>query len=170
MTPSTTRKLLAPIDFAVIWRGAAELLSFETVLLLFLFAGIYKIDPRLAWFPVDLTLFFFVISLALGAVIILREGLFIAGFAVVTAAAVFVGWVALTQTWTPGIDYANEKLTKLATLTFWSLMATATIVASRPERARRFHAPTVGARHYCDPGRALPVWDLAPGILVDLQA
>ena len=127
-----------PIDFAVLWRGAAELLSFEAALLLFLFAGIYKIDPRLAWFPVDLTLFFFVLSLALGAVIVLREGFFLAGFAVVAVAAVFVGWVALTQTWTPGMDYANEKLAKLATLTFWSLVATTTIVASRPERTRRF--------------------------------
>ena len=40
--------------------------SFEVVFVLFIFAGLYKADPRLAWFPVDLTLLLFIVSVGFG--------------------------------------------------------------------------------------------------------
>lgn len=120
------------------WRVLLAPFSFEGAFLVFLFAGAYKADPNLAWFPVDMTVFFFVVSLLAGFVIICREGIFMPGLAVAAAACLFVGWAVLTSAWTPGIDYAQEKLGKLTTLTLWSVIATAMVVAGRPERIRRF--------------------------------
>jgi len=45
-------------------RAYGYLLSFETTLVMLLFAGIYKDDPRFAWMPVDVTAVFFVLSLS----------------------------------------------------------------------------------------------------------
>src|SRR5688572_2674399 len=74
--------------FRAVRRALGALLSFEAAFLVFLFSGIYKIDPRLAWFPVDLTMFFFAVTLVLGVAIICREGIFLAGLATVTVAVV----------------------------------------------------------------------------------
>ena len=114
------------------------LFSFEAAFILFLFAGAYKADPKLAWFPFDFTAFFFAASVALGALIISREGVYLPGLTVVALAFVFVIWVMCTDLWTPGVLYARDKLIKLATLNLWAITATAMIVANRPERAHRF--------------------------------
>jgi hypothetical protein len=65
--PSSRRPLTAKNDAlkrvgdlcVAIGRGV---MSFEVIFVLFIFAGLYKADPRLAWFPVDLTLLLFLVS------------------------------------------------------------------------------------------------------------
>jgi O-antigen ligase len=113
------------------------LFSFEAVFVVFLFAGNYKADARLSWLPVDLSIGFFAIGFAMGLVIIYREGLYLPGLSLVAMAGAFVTWAALTSFWTPSTVYAQEKLIKLAVLNLWCLIATAMIMANRPERVRR---------------------------------
>jgi O-antigen ligase len=120
------------------WHLISALFSFEAVLLIFLFAGNYNADPRLTWLPVDLSIGFFAIGVAMGAVIIYREGLYLPGLTVVSLFMVFLGWAMLTQLWTPSELYAHQKLLKLTTLNLWSVIAAAVIIANRPERLRRF--------------------------------
>lgn len=113
--------------------------SFELLLVLSVFAGYFKADPRLAWVPVDLTALLFASSVAAGAFILGRRGrLDLRGLQIVVPSLVFVGWAVLSLAWTPGWDYATDKAMAVATLTLWPLIATALIVAPDPARFRRF--------------------------------
>jgi O-antigen ligase len=119
-------------------RVFAAAVSFESVFILFLISVNYKDDPRFSWFPVDSTIIFLVVGVAIGMVIIYREGIYLPGLAMVSLLIVFIVWALLTSLWTPSELYAHEKLLKLATLNLWTLIATAMIIANRPERVRRF--------------------------------
>jgi O-antigen ligase len=119
-------------------RLIGALFSFEAVFILFLFSGNYNADSRLAWVPIDLSICFFAISVAIGVVIVFREGLYLPGLTLVACAGVFVTWAAVTDLWTPSTIYAREKLIKLTALNLWCLIGTAMIIANRRERVRRF--------------------------------
>jgi O-antigen ligase len=119
-------------------RLLGALVSFEAVFLWFLISVNYKSDPAFAWVPIDLTIAFFGLGVLMGLVIVYREGLYLPGLTVVSLMVVFIAWVMLTALWTPSELYAREKLLKLATLSLWSVIATAMIMANRPERVRRF--------------------------------
>ena len=47
-----------------------SLFSLEALVLLYMFAGLYKDDPRFAWIPVDPTALFFALSVLVGSFII----------------------------------------------------------------------------------------------------
>jgi O-antigen ligase len=113
-------------------------ISFEAVFILFLICGNYKTDPRFSWLPIDLTAVFFALGVAMAAVIIYREGIYLPGLTLVSLLTIFVVWAMISDLWTPSKIYAPRKLLELATLTLWSLIATAMIIANRPERVRRF--------------------------------
>lgn len=122
----------------VMW-AAGQLLSFETAFLLFLFAAVYKTDPRFAWFPGDMTLVFFGISVIAAFVPLLRGGLFyLPGIKAVCAGATLVLWIAASRLWTPSEIYAQEKTTLIVTVNLWCLIATAMIISSSRTRAWRF--------------------------------
>jgi O-antigen ligase len=125
-------------DLRLGFRFVGALVSFEAVLIFFLVSGSYKSDPRFSWLPIDSTLLFFALGVAMGLAIIYREGIYLPGLTVVSLFLVFIAWVLLTGLWTPSELYAREKLLKLATLGLWTLIATAMIIANRPERVRRF--------------------------------
>jgi len=125
-------------DLRVLLRPLGALFSFEAVFIFFLVSSNYKLDPRLSFVPIDLTLIFMVVGVAMGLVIVYREGIYLPGLVVVSLLVVFIVWVLLTTMWTPSEIYAREKLLKLATLNLWAVIATAMIIANRRERARRF--------------------------------
>jgi hypothetical protein len=119
-------------------RIIGALVSFESVFILFLICGSYKTDPRFSSLPIDLNVLFFAAGIAMGLVIIYREGIYLPGLTVVALLIVFIAWALLTSLWTPSELYAHEKLLKLTTLNLWSVMASAMIIANRPQRVRRF--------------------------------
>lgn len=120
--------------------AASFIFSFEVIFCLFLFAGRYKADPRFAWMPVDITAFFFALSIFTGIYLILirRVRLKRRALSIACVALGFVVWIISSLAWTPGEVYANQKAFYVATLTFWSLLAAAFIIASDIRRIRRF--------------------------------
>jgi O-antigen ligase len=115
----------------------ASLVSFEALLVLYLFAGIYKEDPRFAWIPVDPTGLFFALSVVVGGFIILLSPIHKKGLPVVLAMVCLVTWLMFSLLWSPSRVYGPEKVFFLATLALWAVIAGALIIAPDPERTRR---------------------------------
>jgi O-antigen ligase len=113
------------------------LFSFETLLVLYMFAGIYKEDPRLAWLPVDATGLFFALSVLVGSFIIVVNPIHRKGLPVVFAMVCLVVWLVVTLAWSPSKVYGPSKVFFMATLALWGVIAGALIVAPNPERVRR---------------------------------
>ncbi|MDX6751920.1 O-antigen ligase family protein [Geminicoccaceae bacterium 1502E] len=122
----------------VVRRLALHLFSFETLFVLFLFAGRFKADPRFAWVPLDITLLFFLASLAVGVTVVWRERIYLPGLRLVMLFTAFVLWACLTYAWTPGPLYGFAKLQMLLSLSIWSLMGAALVIANRRIRVVRF--------------------------------
>ena len=121
----------------LIW-AAGQVVSFETAFLLFIFAAAYKPDPRFAWFPGDMTLVFFAVSVAAAVVPLLRGGLFyLPGLYALWAGVIFVLWIAASLAWSPSEIYAREKLILVAAGNLWCLIATAMIIGSSRVRVWR---------------------------------
>ena len=125
-------------DLRVVLRSVGALLSFEAIFIFFLASVNYKADPRLSFIPIDLTLIFLSLGAAMGLLIMLREGIYLPGLTLVSLFLIFVAWAMITNLWTPSKVYAPRKLLELATLSLWSIIGTAMIIANRPERLRRF--------------------------------
>lgn len=116
------------------------LFSFESVFVLFLFAGKYKNDPRFAWVPIDLTVFFLGLSVALGVwVLYKRRGVFrqralrLAGLFLA-----FLTYAAVSLLWTPSSVYAAEKVGYLLVLTLWPFLACTLVIGDDLDRFKRF--------------------------------
>ncbi|MGH6898965.1 MAG: O-antigen ligase family protein, partial [Geminicoccaceae bacterium] len=106
-------------------------------MVLYMFAGLYKGDPRFAWIPVDPTALFFVLSVAVGGIIIIRKGIHQKSLPVVVAMVCLVTWLGLSLLWSPSRIYGPQKVLFMATLVLWALMAGALIIAPSPARVRR---------------------------------
>jgi O-antigen ligase len=119
--------------------GIRHFFSFELLFVLFLFAGLYKADPRLEWVPVDLTALFFVLSIISGLVIVARKGLVFnrKAFILLLLYIAFAGFVLLSYLWTPGKIYSTQKMLYIWTLVLWSLTAPALIISVDPARFKR---------------------------------
>jgi O-antigen ligase len=113
------------------------LFSFETLLVLYMFAGIYKEDPRFAWLPVDATALFFALSVVVGSFIIVVNPIHRRGLPVVFAMLCLVVWLLVTLSWSPSRIYGPSKVFLMATLELWAVIAGALIIAPNPERLRR---------------------------------
>ncbi|MDX6751918.1 O-antigen ligase family protein [Geminicoccaceae bacterium 1502E] len=122
----------------VLRRLAVHLFSFETLFLLFLFAGRFKADPRLAWVPVDLTLLFFAASLGVAALVIRRERVYLPGLRLVMLFLAFTAWAALSWAWTAGPIYGLTKIVGLMGACLWAVAGTALVIANRRIRVIRF--------------------------------
>lgn len=116
------------------------LVSFEATFVLFLFAGIYKADPRFAWVPVDVTALFAAVSLAAGFGVILKRQLTFSRVTVrlVMISVVFASYMAVSLAWSPSSVYGPRKVLLTCTLLLWALAGAALIVAPDPVRVRRF--------------------------------
>jgi O-antigen ligase len=115
----------------------ASLLSFEALLVLYLFAGIYKEDPRFAWIPFDPTALFFALSVLVGGFIILLSPIHKRSLLLVLAMTGLVAWFLFSLLWSGSRVYGPAKVFLLGTLVMWAVIAAAVIVAPDPERTRR---------------------------------
>lgn len=114
--------------------------SFEFLFILFLFAWAYKANPKFSWIPVDLTQLFFILSVCSGILVFLCEKKKFEkkAVAVVFSGIAFVFYILMSLTWTAGHIYAGQKALYFSTLTLWSLIACAFIIASDKKRMARF--------------------------------
>jgi O-antigen ligase len=114
----------------------SDLCSFENVFMLFFFSNAFQVVlPKL---PIDTTVLFFVASIGVGGIIILREGIYLPGLLVVAAV---LPWLALTNAsamWTPSRTMVWQYLELVDTVNVWCLIAGALIVAHKRERMLRF--------------------------------
>ena len=115
----------------------ASLVSFEALMVLYMFAGVYKADPRFAWVPVDPTGLFFVLSVLVGSFIIVLNPIHKKGLPVVFAMLCLVVWFMVSLLWSPSRLYGPDKVFLMETLALWAVIAGAVIIAPDPERLRR---------------------------------
>jgi O-antigen ligase len=120
----------------------ADLCSFETVFLLFFFSN--QIEQLFPGLPVDLTVAFLGLSVMLGALVILREGIYLPGLVVVTALLPWMAWVNVSSMWTPSRIMVWEYLKLVNIVNLWCLIAGAMIIAHKRERALRFLKVMIG--------------------------
>lgn len=118
----------------------STIFSFETAFVLYLFAGRFKNDPRFEWVPIDLTVFFLLISVAAGVWVLYkrrfrfrRQALVLTGLFVL-----FIAYATFSYFWTPSTVYATEKLGYLSILTLWPFLACALIIGNDISRFQRF--------------------------------
>jgi len=113
---------------------------FELFFLLFVHAGRFKADPRFAWIPFDVTVFFFSLSVVTGGfAFVLRTF----RFTKLSIRASFMGvalfaFIALSYCWTPSSVYATEKIARVVVLTQASFLGAALIIAQSTENVRTF--------------------------------
>jgi O-antigen ligase len=115
----------------------SSLFSFEALLVLYIFAGLYKADSRFAWIPVDPTALFFALSVGVGSIVILRKGIYTKGLPVIFAMVCLIAWLWVSLLWSPSRIYGPNKVFLMATLALWALIAGALIIAPDPKRVRR---------------------------------
>lgn len=116
-----------------------NLFSFEFAFTAFLLAGTYKGDPRLESFPIDLTLFFFIVSLFIMLWIYMQNTCMSkVSLQAIAAFYAFALWGLFTIYFTPSEIYSKEKILRLCFLTGWSFIGAALVVSSNIVRIERF--------------------------------
>ncbi|MFD0621026.1 O-antigen ligase family protein [Paenibacillus sp. GCM10027629] len=141
--------------------AAYTVFSFEMLFILFLFAGVFKSDPRFAWIPIDLTLLMMVLTILLGFWIMLKSNLYVERTAILFGIAylAFALFAIVSLLWTPGVIYATDKATKMITLVGWSSIGSAWVIAQDPIRVARFQKALL----------LFAVWIAFEGVLVYMQ-
>jgi len=110
--------------------------SLETLLVMFVFGSFLKLAiPSPPFFPE--TVFYGIVSIAVGLWIILRQGVYLRGLPIVLAGLVFSGWMLASYAWSPSAVLARESLNYVLGINLWALFATACIVAGSRERTLR---------------------------------
>jgi O-antigen ligase len=117
-------------------RYLLDFLSFEGIMVAYLYSNTFQVVlPPL---PFDTTLVFFALSIAVAAVIVLREGIYLPGLFLVVAFVPFLAWFALSATWSPSRIYAPKSIILMSTVNVWNLVAAGMIIAHKRERTLRF--------------------------------
>lgn len=122
-------------------QGVRHFFSFETILVLFLFAGSFKSASFIqSAVPVDLTLFFFLLSIFTGLVILFKKNWIVKmdSFYMMTVFILLTAYSIASVMWSPSEDYAREKALYMATTVLWSVAASALIISEDERRVRRF--------------------------------
>lgn len=86
-----------------------SLVSFEALLVFYMFAGIYEEDPRFEWMPADPTGLFFVKSVVPGSFIILRNPIYNKGLPVVFVMVCLVTWFSFSLLWSQSRNIRTGK-------------------------------------------------------------
>jgi O-antigen ligase len=130
-TPSNPILVLAPRALL------SSFISLEALLVLYMFAGLYKEDPRFAWIPYDPTGLFFALSVIVGTWIIVVSPIHKKGLPVMFGMVCLVTWFLVSLEWSPSRAYGPDKVFLMATLELWAVIVGALIIAPDPERVRR---------------------------------
>jgi O-antigen ligase len=136
-----------------------SLFSFEALVVLYMFAGLYKNQPSLAWLPFDPTGLFFALSVLVGSFILVRNPIHKKSLPVVFAMVCLVAWLWVTLMWSPSRIYGPGKLFEMTTLALWASIAAALIIAPAPERIRRLFTMMV----------LLALWGAVDAVLVYVE-
>lgn len=112
--------------------------SFEMVMAAYLYSNAYKLMfPGLS-LPVDETAALAGLSIVIGAFIVVKEGIYMRGLIVLGAMTLFLGWVIIGWSWTPGDMITEHYLTYFFSFDIWCVVAGALILSNRRERMARF--------------------------------
>ena len=124
-----------------IFRAIFGLFSFETLFVLYLFAGQYKKDKVLMHLTgsVDLTPVLFVASAAVGLFIFIVKGLEIKKqtYRLLFTFLLFVCYAGISLSWSASSVYGATKTLYLGFQNFWNLIAAAIIIVPDRRRLRR---------------------------------
>ena len=119
-----------------------SIFSFEFLLALYLFAGIYKAAPRFNFVPIDLTAILAVLSVSSAGYVLYKNDYTIQTtrptVIIVSLFSILVAYAAVSLTWSTSNNYALMKLFEIAVLTGWPLAATALIIGPSSRRRKRF--------------------------------
>lgn len=143
---------------------AALVVSFESLFVLFLFSGAYRLAPALSWIPVNLTVVFMAASALVGLYLLWRRSFVVRCRALVQLLCLLAlfAYIVLSLLWTPGQDYARDKVLAVVTVVTWSACGSALIVSHEPVRLKRF----VGALLALATVVALASLDYTGGLLI----
>ena len=121
-------------------RTIGGVISFETLFLLFVFAGTFKNMPELSWFPIDITVFFMALSLITGVLLwtTRRCPVLALDERGPVVYIMFLTWTVFSLIWSGLEEFNLEKGTRTATLISWCFLGGYLIVASARERVARF--------------------------------
>ena len=116
-----------------------SLFSFELWFVLFVFAGLFKADPRLEWVPVDLTGLFLVVNIAQGLMLFIKHECRVSEYSskLFILYLAFCIWVLCSLLWTLSEEYALLKTGYLWTLGLWSISAPLFIISREWVRLKR---------------------------------
>ncbi len=151
------------------------LFSFEFIFVVFLFAGVYKKNPKMAWVPVDLTVASFGLSVIIGIFLLFKNGWGVNKkiLRLLAMFSLFFSWALLSLAWSKSWNYGSPKAVHLAVLGFWSIFGCAVIIGQDKDRLQRFCASLVVLSlwlaievviHIAD-GTLLKEWDFASNYL-----
>lgn len=125
--------ILGRVDWLV-----GQLISFEAAFVLFLYSNELKTVVPFP-FPVDETVLFGALAVGAGALVVYREGVYLRGLPLLSAALIFIGWAILSGLlWSPSRVLVWRSISYLLTFTTFCVAAGCLIVANRRERAVRF--------------------------------
>jgi len=139
MSSSSERFVLTYRKRSILYLASGTVFSFETLFVLYLFAGIYKGIPQLVWVPIDLTALLLLINVGVGLVVLLNRSFKITAKAtkLVVTCLLFFAYAAISLIWSPSTTYGQEKAL-LTILVFFSFISTALIISYDPLRVHRF--------------------------------
>lgn len=139
---SDRQKAVREAPFVGLARLGRGIVSFETAFVLFLFAGDYKALPEFSWVPVDLTIFFFIVSAAAAVLLSLSRPTIVSSLwdSSIMLYGVFIGWASLSVLWSSFTDFNTEKMSRTVIFVSWSFLGTHLIIADDWSRVRRFFA------------------------------
>ena len=129
----------APRPFGLVRRVqwlVYHLFSLETLLVMFVYGAHLKIiipSP-----PLPETVFYGMLSMAVGLWIALRQGIYLRGVPIVAAGLAFSAWMVLSYGWSPPSVVAQERLIFVLGINIWAVFVAACIVAGSRERVLRF--------------------------------
>lgn len=137
LEPAPAPRRIAPGGLLRPLRAAVALVfSFEMVVVLYLYSNAFQV--LLPPLPVDTTVVLFALSVGLGGLAILREGIYLPGLQLVLAFVPYLAWAALSLAWTPSRKLVYDNLSLLFTVDLWLLIVGAMILAHKRARMTRF--------------------------------
>lgn len=113
--------------------------SFEMSFVLFMFATVFKKDPRLEWIPMDITQLLYGLNLVCGLILLAKRWLSIRGRAamLIVIGGMFCFYAVSSTLWSLGQIYAAYKAELMIASVLWTIVVSAAIISSDQKRLKR---------------------------------